>query len=525
LAINAKYVHSSLAVWLIASGIKQYSEHQYDVNVVEATINQSLQEIVHDVVAYNPDVVGISTYIWNAGMLPDLLKELRKCLPNLIIVLGGPEASHNAEFWLSGGADHVVVGKGEYLFPSLLDELFNENSLSRHSVLDTESPIDPYSDEYFSTLNGRLSYIETSRGCPFRCSFCLSADVRLEYFSMDIVKSQIYKLSKANTKKIKFVDRTFNANADRAFEIFEYVINLDTPCRFHFEVAADLFDKRCLSLLSTAPAGKIQLEIGIQSFNEQTLKASMRKTNLEKVVQNITTLLSFQNIHLHIDLIAGLPYETLKDFKVGFNRACSLGTHNLQLGFLKLLHGSEMRKKADEYEMNFSENPPYEIIRNKWLSEKDLQELKIVENALQHTYNKGRFLNTIKYVLETSGLKPYDFMHALGVTVPSFGMQLEKYVVEVYNFFLTLPNVDKNQLLDNLVCDWLGMVKGKNAPQFLKNDAPERKDVLEKAERILGRKIRREQCAVLRSSNLGVVVDCEEYDPVTGLYKVFPVDL
>ena len=521
LAINAKYVHSSLSVWLIAEGVRKFAHFPHDVNVVEATINQPSDEIAKCVVENEPDVIGISSYIWNAEMLPGLLKQLREALPEAIIVLGGPEASNNINYWLDNCADFVLPGEGEFVFPRLLDSI---KSSQKYPLIneDLSSPIDPYSSDYFDALNGRLAYIETSRGCPFQCAFCLSADTNVKYFPLDKVKEQILMLSKSNTKTLKFVDRTFNCNAERACEIFQYVVGLDTNCCFHFEVAADLFDEKMLSLLRSAPPGRIQFEIGLQSFFEPALKASSRKMDIEKAEQNIRKLMQMENIHIHIDLIAGLPFETLNEYKNSFNRAYELNTHHLQLGFLKLLHGSELRKNAHKFGMQYSTRPPYEIIYNNWLTVIDLKIIKHVENALQNTRNKGRFLTTLDYILRATEMTPFELLHRIGLNVPSHATQLEDYIVKLFEFFTTLPGVDVNELKDCLIYDWLGMVKGKNTPGFLKNDDKLRKHIANAAEKQLGRSLRREEYAVL-ISGVGIFIDNTDRSPVTGLYRVYTI--
>jgi len=524
LAINAKYVHSSLSVWVIAEGVRRFAQFPHDVSVVEATINQSCIDIVERVAEHEPDVVGISSYIWNAGMLPGLLTLLRERLPNVTIVLGGPEASYNMECWLEAGADYVLQGEGEYVFPQFLDA-FAEPCSQGFRQGDPDTPFNPYTAQYLNTLNSRLAYIETSRGCPFKCSFCLSAGSGVRYFPLENVKSQILTLSQSSTGTLKFVDRTFNCNIARAFELFEFIIAMETACRFHFEVAADLFNDKMLSLLETAPPGHLQFEIGLQSFHEPTLKAASRQMDVEKATRNICTLMKMENIHIHIDLIAGLPYETLDDFKDSFDRAYALNTHHLQLGFLKLLHGSEIRTQAEELGLKYSSNPPYEIISSPWLSVDDIQTLKHTENALQHTRNKGRFLTTLDYVLTATGERPFTLLHSLGTAVPCHATQLEDYVVQIYSYFTKRSGVDKNALKDCLIYDWLGMVKGKNTPPFLKSDdirqnsATERKKVADTAEKKLGRKLRREEYIIL-SSGKGIFVDSNNRNPVTGLYKV-----
>jgi radical SAM superfamily enzyme YgiQ (UPF0313 family) len=523
LAINAKYVHSSLSVWLIASGIARFAETPHDVCVVEATINQQLSEIIDSVVLHKADILGVSTYIWNAGMLPSLLNQLQERMPDTLVVLGGPEASFNTEYWIKLGADYVLPGEGEYTFPMLLDELSRGNDagkIYKPEYNHSDEPVNPYTDTYFKTLKGRISYIETSRGCPFRCSFCLSAGSGVRFFPLDFVKEQILKLSLSGTHTVKFVDRTFNCNAERAYEIFDFTAKLETSCCFHFEVAADLFDERTLKLLTEVQPGRFRLETGLQSFHEPTLEASNRKTNIKKAEKNIRTLLKAQNIHVHLDLIAGLPYETLEDFKKGFDRVYSLEAHTLQLGFLKLLHGSVLRKQAEALQIQYSEKPPYEIISSPWLSENDIRILKQTENALQHTYNKGRFLSAVKYVIEASDSSPFTFFNELGKAVFNHGTQLEEYIIQIYDFCALLPGVDSGQLRDSLMCDWLSMVKGKNTPAFLKNQDSRREKAAKQAEAILGRKPERNEAAVLLSGK-GVFADSQDRNPVTGLYKVY----
>ncbi|MCL2401303.1 MAG: B12-binding domain-containing radical SAM protein [Oscillospiraceae bacterium] len=521
LAINAKYVHSSLAVWVLAGGVTRYAKLPHDVHIVESTIHQHNDDIVDLIAASAPDVVGISTYIWNASKLPGLLKLLRESLPDTALILGGPEASHNAAFWLKIGADFVLHGEGEYNLPMLLDALAEGKPAPAESSLPAE-PIDPYNADYLNALQGRLAYLETSRGCPFQCAFCLSGGSGVRFFPIESAKTQIYKLSQSGARTIKFVDRTFNCDANRAYELFEYIIGLDTTCCFHFEVGADLFDERTLSLLSTAPPGRIQIEAGLQSFFEPALNASSRQTDLHKAEQNIRAILQSRNIHVHVDLIAGLPYETLPDFQNGFDRAYALGAHTLQLGFLKLLHGSQLRAQAENLEIHYSAEPPYEIQHSPWLSAEDLQTLKHAENALQHTYNKGRFLSVLEYVLSVSGIRPFSLFRALGEAAPNHATSLSDYAVGIYDFCVNLPGIDANALKDRLICDWLSMVKGKNAPHFLKNDGRNR--VTETAEQMLGRKIPRVEAAML-STGKGVFADSVHRDPVTGLYTLHFVEL
>lgn len=538
LAINAKYVHSSLSVWILSESVSRYARMPHEVKTVEATINRHNEDIAGRVAAHAPDVVGVSTYIWNAGKLPEILKLLRERLPEAVFVLGGPEASHNAEYWLTHGADYVLRGEGELSFPAFLDMLDGNSSPESVSGLcwrqgceTRKNPeaapiddfIDPYSEDYFSVLGGRIAYIETSRGCPFRCAFCLSGGSGgVRFLPLGTAKEQLLRLSESGAQTIKLVDRTFNCDARRAYELYEYIIGLDTACCFHFEVAADLFDERTMRLLNAAPPGRIQLEAGLQSFFEPALKASSRYTDIDKTEKNIRALLGGGNIHIHVDLIAGLPHETLPDFQRSFDRAYALRAHTLQLGFLKLLYGSVLREQAKS--IVYAEEPPYEIISSPWLSAEDLKLLKQTENALQHTYNKGRFLSALKYALSVSGLSPFAMYRALGEAAQNHGTPLKDYARQIYGCFIRLPGVNPGELRERMICDWLGMVKGANMPAFLKISDRRRKQVAEAAERLLGRRIRRGEAAILPSGR-GVFVDSGYRDPVTGLYRLHFVEL
>jgi len=518
LAINSKYVHSSLAVWQLASGLRMHCRQPHDVNVIEATINQDCAQIVARIIAQQPDVLGISTYIWNAGMLPQLLVLLRAQLPSLTIVLGGPEPSHNKEHWLANGADYVITGAGEQPFAALIDSLAGDTNNS------TPLPVDPYSEDYFRTLGGRIAYIETSRGCPFCCTYCLSGESKLEFLSLDMVKAQITKLAFSGTRTIKFVDRTFNANAQRAYNIWAHVLSLDSDCCFHFEVAADLFNETSLQLLSRAAPGRIQLEIGLQSFHQPTLAAVQRSTNLELAEENIRCILAHGNIHVHVDLIAGLPHESLAAFAQSYNRAYALGAHKLQLGFLKLLHGSKLRSQAQTLGLVYQQEPPYEIISSPWMSENDLQWLNIAENALQHTYNQGRFLSALDYVLSASQLAPLDLFHGMGSAVLHQATPLAEYTMQLYAYFGTLPHVDKKALRDHLRCDLLRTTRGQCMPAFLQCDGKARKQVMQRASEMLARPISAKETAVLEDGR-GVYIDSTQRNPVTGLYPIYFLQL
>ncbi|MCL2234880.1 MAG: B12-binding domain-containing radical SAM protein [Defluviitaleaceae bacterium] len=510
LALNSKYVHSTLAVWQLKESVARFAQKAQDVTVLECNINQSDEEIVAQVAAQNPNVVGVSTYIWNAGKIPKILQMMREMLPQAVFVLGGPEASFNADYWLSAGADHVLKGAGEKAFPAFLDGGEAEGG---------SCFVDPFTPEYIDALRGKIAYIETSRGCPFSCAFCLSGDSRVEFLPIDEAKAQIAKLASAHVRVIKFVDRTFNCDKQRAYELIEYMMSLDGSNRFHFEVAADLFDERTINLLAAAPAGLFQIEAGLQSFFKPTLEASKRKSDLNKASENIRKLMENGNVHIHLDLIAGLPHETLGIFAESFNQAYEIGAHKLQLGFLKMLHGSALRNH--EKSIIFDPEPPYEITSSPWLSADDLDALKKTENALQNIYNKGHFLSTLQYVLSASGLRPFALYRGFGEFAQKDGRALADYAEDIYNCFAGLDGVDDSTLKERMICDWLSMVKGSNMPLFLKLGNKQQLDQIRKgAEAALHRKLRRTEVAILPNGT-GVYVDSKTQDPVTGLYKIF----
>ncbi len=540
LAVNAKYIHSSLSVWALASGVSHYARTAAETAVVECTINQPPALAVAQVAAHAPQVVGISSYIWNASMLPTLLSGLRAALPKAVLVLGGPEASFQAEHWLLQGADYVLCGEGERSFPALVDALFTPAPLSGIPGLCwleagrlrsnpqaplAETPPNPHTPAWFAALGGRIAYLETSRGCPFSCAFCLSGQDTARFFPLAYAKQQLTALAGCGAKTIKLVDRTFNCNASRAYALFSHVIELDTDCCFHFEVAADLFDARTVALLQTAPPGRIQLEAGLQSFYAPTLQAVSRRTNLPKAAQNLRALLAGGNIHIHVDLIAGLPLESFAEFQNSFNSAYALGAHQLQLGFLKLLHGSALRRDASQWGIVYAAQPPYEILQSGYIRPEELDILRLVEDALEHAYNSGRFPGTLRYVLDASGLQPFALYRGLGQAVPHGGMPLFRYAEKLFAYFSALPGVQAALLRDAMVCDLLAGAKGESLPPALRLQNPaQHKWVVQQAAAFWGHAVPRRETALLASRPEGVFVG-EGPHPVTGRYALHFVAL
>ena len=376
--LNSKYIHASLAPWCLFSGVKAFAKNDYDIKVLESTINANLHDFAKKIILEKPQAVSFSCYIWNITQTLEICKEIKEKL-DCKIILGGPEVAYRPKDVLEkyDFIDFVLSGEGEWNFPLLLDNINGDlntvdgltyrkkNEIITISEKEyNETPPSPYSDDFYNNLKGRIAYIETSRGCPYRCAFCLSGRCsKLRFFDLEQVKKDIINLANSGTQTLKFVDRTFNANSKRANEILTFIkdnygTKIPENICFHFEIAGDILTNDTLEILSQMPIGAVQLEIGMQSFNEDTLKAINRKTNTEKLIRNIKKLLGMGNMHIHIDLIAGLTGEDLESFKNSFNIGYSLKAHMLQMGFLKLLYGADMRENPQDFPCEYTETPP-----------------------------------------------------------------------------------------------------------------------------------------------------------------------
>ena len=420
-AVNAKYIHSNLAVYSLKAYARQYRE---EIEIAEYTINQTIDDILTDIYLKQPDVLCISCYLWNITYTGQLVAEIPKILPHTQIWLGGPEVSYDAEDVLKRypGASGVMRGEGEAVFLELMKFWKNCDREKERGALSEikgivyrdengriqENPLRPVLDlssvpfvyEHIGDFKNRIIYYESSRGCPFSCSYCLSSiDKCLRFRDLDLVKREIQFFIDHEVPQVKFVDRTFNCRHDHAMTVWKYIKEHDRGItNFHFEIAADLLNEEEIELIRSMRPGLIQLEIGIQSANGETISEIKRKMDLEKVERTVSEIRGNRNVHQHLDLIAGLPYEDYDSFARSFDRVYSMRPDQLQLGFLKVLKGSLMHEKTQEYGLVYQDRPPYEVLSTKWLPYADVIRLKNIEEMVEVYYNSGQFRNTMEHV-------------------------------------------------------------------------------------------------------------------------------
>ena len=419
-AINAKYIHSNPAVYSLRAYACRYggSRYEEEIRIAEYTINQPVDEILMDIYERRPDILCISCYLWNISYVEQLIREIPKVLPETKIWLGGPEVSYNAREMLDGypGLAGVMCGEGEQIFLELLETYAAGNEpeeiLTAREALDLSSI--PFIYEHIEDFDNRIVYYESSRGCPFSCSYCLSSiDKCLRFRDPDLVRRELQFFIDHEVPQVKFVDRTFNCRHDHAMAIWSYIKEHDRGItNFHFEVAADLLNDEEIALIRSMRPGLIQLEIGVQSTNPDTVREIRRRMDLVKVEGNVAAVREARNVHQHLDLIAGLPYEDYDSFARSFDRVYAMKPDQLQLGFLKVLKGSLMHEKTEEYGLVYQDRPPYEVLSTKWLPYRDVIRLKKIEEMVEVYYNSGQFRNTMEQ-LERAYASPFEMYSEL----------------------------------------------------------------------------------------------------------------
>lgn len=415
--LNAKYIHTSLGLRYLRESSKALG---HDVVFKEYSINQELLTIVGDICRERPDVVALGCYIWSRTLVEELVDSLKQVLPQSQIVLGGPEVGFTPQEALEAmpGADAVVLGEGETVLPQWLEvcagkrqaETVNGVAWRKEGRIvvqggpqaqtDLAQLPFPYQEEEMASLQGRILYYETTRGCPFSCQYCLSsAQDGVRYLPLARIKEEVLFFLRHGVKQIKFVDRTFNARKDHYRPLWSWLASLEGDINFHFEIAAGLLEQEDLDFLATVPVGRFQLEIGVQSTHEPTLEEIQRRNYWEKLQQAVSFLRRQNNMHLHLDLIVGLPYEGWGEFHRSFNEVFALRPHMLQMGFLKMLPASGLRQRAAVYQYRFLQKPPYTVLASNAMSAEEIRKLRLVEDIVEHVYNGGRFQQALNYLL------------------------------------------------------------------------------------------------------------------------------
>lgn len=439
-AVNAKYIHSNPAVYSLRGYVgEELSQH---VEIAEYTINQNISDILGDIYKKKPDVIGFSCYIWNWTIIQQLVVEIHKLLPNMPIWLGGPEVSFEGKELMERYpmVTGIMVGEGEETFRQLLMYYVNQKEMEGKGFLSDHLEVGglnqisglmlptgatsaraltdlskvPFLYQDLQPFENRIVYYESSRGCPFRCSYCLSSiDKTVRLRDVEMVKKELKFFLNQKVPQVKFIDRTFNCNHDHAVAIWKYILEHDNGVtNFHFEIAADLLREEEIALLAQMRPGLVQLEIGVQTTNPKTLEEIKRVMNIDHLEQVVKDLKEGNNIHLHLDLIAGLPYEDYESFGKSFNRVYGMKPEQLQLGFLKVLKGSYMEEMAKEYGLIYGSQPPYEVLYTKWLSYDHVLKLKRIEEMVELYYNSNQFTYTLPY-LEQVFETPFQMYEAM----------------------------------------------------------------------------------------------------------------
>jgi len=485
--INSQYVHLNLAVRYL----KKYVEANSDlkIEIYETNINNQVFNIIKDIYELNPDKIIFSTYIWNKEYIVEIVKELKKVLPNVEIILGGPEVSYKWEKFMANmpEVDALLLGEGEKVILNFLTKkdkkalgvVYRENGeIIFNGIEPIIENLDivpfPYEDWELEDRT-KIFYYESSRGCPFSCSYCLSSiDKTVRYYSLDRVKKDLKRFLDSPIKLLKFVDRTFNLKKERYMEIWKFLLeNYREGITFHFEINANIFDDETLDFLEKVPKGYFQFEIGVQSINPETMVAIKRNNILDKLAHNVRRI--SRNIHLHLDLIAGLPYETYDIFKGSFNYVYNLKPEMIQLGFLKLLKGTQMYDEVEKYQYKYYSKPPYEVFSNEFISFGELVKLKNLEKMLDYYYNSEKFRYTCDFVIKNNFDTPFAFFEKIADYYDKKGyLKISHKEVALfnilYNFYVENNLKDLDIFVEFLKYDYLALGKPGLYPEWLKSN-------------------------------------------------------
>ena len=541
-ACNAKYIHSNLAVYDLQAYASEYADH---IVLKEYTINQLKDDIMRDIYLEHPDVVCVSCYIWNLSFVKELMADLIKILPGADFWAGGPEVSYDAEKFLTENSEFkgVMVGEGEETFKELAGYYVEKNPQDLkdmtgicyrdgdqiihngwRQIMDLSSIPFIYKD--LSEFKNRIIYYESSRGCPFSCSYCLSSiDKKLRFRDTETVKKELQFFIDNKVPQVKFVDRTFNCKHDHAMAIWKYINEHDNGVtNFHFEISADLLREEELQEMSTMRPGLIQLEIGVQSTNPDTIKAIHRTMDFEKLKGIVDRIHSFGNIHQHLDLIAGLPYEDYDSFRHSFNDVYALKPQQLQLGFLKVLKGSHMMEMCREYGIVYKTQEPYEVLSTKWLDYDHVLKLKTVENMVEVYYNSGQFQNTLEY-LENFFQDAFSIYERLGSFYMEKGYgdvshtRMRRYEI-LLEFLEDVPEISMDQVKDQMVYDLYLRENLKSRPGFARDQKPFERQVWDFRKR---EKVAKNAHVEVFADGKVLLFDYADRDPLTNNARVTDV--
>ena len=541
-ACNAKYIHSNLAVYDLQAYASDYADH---IVLKEYTINQQKDDIMRDIYLEHPDVVCVSCYIWNLSFVKELMADLIKILPGADFWAGGPEVSYDAEKFLTENSEFkgVMVGEGEETFKELAGYYVEKNPQNLkdmtgicyrdgdqiihngwRQIMDLSSIPFIYKD--LSEFKNRIIYYESSRGCPFSCSYCLSSiDKKLRFRDTETVKKELQFFIDNKVPQVKFVDRTFNCKHDHAMAIWKYINEHDNGVtNFHFEISADLLREEELQEMSTMRPGLIQLEIGVQSTNPDTIKAIHRTMDFEKLKGIVDRIHSFGNIHQHLDLIAGLPYEDYDSFRHSFNDVYALKPQQLQLGFLKVLKGSHMMEMCKEYGIVYKTQEPYEVLSTKWLDYDHVLKLKTVENMVEVYYNSGQFQNTLEY-LEKFFPDAFSIYERLGSFYMEKGYgdvshtRMRRYEI-LLEFLEDVPEISMDQVKDQMVYDLYLRENLKSRPGFARDQKPFERQIWDFRKR---EKVAKNAHVEVFADGTVLLFDYADRDPLTNNANVTDV--
>ncbi len=474
-AINSRYTHTAIGLRYLYANLKELKSK---TEILEFVINSNPQDIVEKILDRKPKIIGIGTYIWNAQDVSNIIEIIKKISPSTKIILGGPEVSYFPMRVNFDSADYIISGEGEISFYEICRDILSNKKIENRFIRATPPKLKelnlPY--QYYTNhdIENRYIYVEASRGCPYECEFCLSAiDEKVRNFDMDILLKEFDILWQKGARKFKFIDRTFNLNIRLANKLMDFFLSKDEEYSLHFEVIPDNFPEKLRERLCKFPPNALQLEIGIQSLNLDVLSNINRKMDLKKVTENISFLEKETSAHLHVDLIVGLPSESLESFGKNLNQLKKITNSEIQIGILKKLSGTTLSRHDKEYGMIYSDKPPYDILQNDLISFKQIQKMKRFARFWDLTYNSGNFYHTVNYIYEDGNVFGgfYDYSQWIyQETESTWQISLNRLSQLLFRYLTEVLLHDKREIADSLIKDII-KIRGRSIPDFLRENA------------------------------------------------------